>query len=134
MPPSKPSRTTSRTTPARTRKRATSPSTVADSAHATRSDEQPGRSALLIGSEALPFSKTGGLADVLGALPSALGRLGWDVTLAVPRYRGVTAGTLAERFTMSVGGYTSNIAFFEAPLGTGARARALLVDDPLLYG
>ena len=28
------------------------------------------------GSEALPFSKTGGLADVLGALPRALARMG----------------------------------------------------------
>ena len=41
-------------------------------------------SVLIIGSEALPFAKTGGLADVLGALPSALARLGWDVTLVLP--------------------------------------------------
>jgi starch synthase len=34
----------------------------------------PGGDVLLIGSEAQPFSKTGGLADVLGALPSALAR------------------------------------------------------------
>ena len=43
----------------------------------------------MIGSEAVPFAKTGGLADVLGALPPALARLGWDVTVALPRYRGV---------------------------------------------
>ncbi len=49
----------------------------------------------MIGSEALPFSKTGGLADVLGALPPALARLGWDVTLALPRYRGMSAGDAA---------------------------------------
>ena len=36
------------------------------------SDETPRPSVLMIGSEALPFSKTGGLADVLGALPQAL--------------------------------------------------------------
>ncbi len=29
----------------------------------------------MVGSEALPFSKTGGLADVLGALPQAIARL-----------------------------------------------------------
>ena len=51
---------------------------------------------LIIGSEAVPFAKTGGLADVLGALPPALARLGWDVTLALPRYRGVS-GRLARR-------------------------------------
>ena len=48
----------------------------------------PRRSVLIIGSEAVPFAKTGGLADVLGALPAALARLGWSVTLMVPRYRG----------------------------------------------
>ena len=48
-------------------------------------------SILMVGSEALPFSKTGGLADVLGALPLALGKLGHRVTLVTPRYRGVQA-------------------------------------------
>jgi starch synthase len=86
---------------------------------------------LIIGSEAVPFAKTGGLADVLGALPSALARLGWDVTLAIPRYRGTDAGTLIETFPVSVGGYTQNIGFFEAALDDGARA--LLVDCPDLY-
>ena len=46
-------------------------------------------SVLMVGSEALPFSKTGGLADVLGALPLALGRLGHRVTLVTPKYRGI---------------------------------------------
>ena len=54
-------------------------------------------SILMIGSEALPFSKTGGLADVLGALPLALGRLGHRVTLVTPRYRGVQAAGTARR-------------------------------------
>src|SRR5206468_3939708 len=49
---------------------------------------------VMIGSEGLPFSKTGGLADVLGALPPAIARRGWDVTVVTPRYRGVTAGSL----------------------------------------
>jgi starch synthase len=37
-------------------------------------------------SELTPFVKTGGLADVSGALPKALGRLGHRVTIVVPRY------------------------------------------------
>jgi starch synthase len=85
----------------------------------------------MIGSEAVPFAKTGGLADVLGALPPALARLGWDVTLALPRYRGVTAGTLIERVPVSVGGYTRDVGLFDAPLADGARA--LLVECPDLY-
>src|SRR5262245_7937955 len=56
------------------------------------------RRVLIIGSEALPFAKTGGLADVLGALPAALARLGWDVTVAIPKYRGVAGGTVLEQF------------------------------------
>ena len=84
----------------------------------------------MIGSEAVPFAKTGGLADVLGALPQALARLGWDVTLVLPKYRGVAAGSLVERFVLVVGGYATDVGFFEAPLG---EARAILVDVPELY-
>ena len=60
-------------------------------------------SVLIIGSEAVPFAKTGGLADVLGALPLALARLGWRVTIALPRYHGVDEGTFVERFMVAVG-------------------------------
>jgi starch synthase len=38
-------------------------------------------------SECVPFSKTGGLADVVGALPRALASLGHDVTVYLPRYK-----------------------------------------------
>src|SRR5579871_4826556 len=38
-------------------------------------------------SEGVPFSKTGGLADVVGALPRALAALGHQVTVYLPRYR-----------------------------------------------
>ena len=44
---------------------------------------------LQISSEATPFAKTGGLADVAGALPDSLGRAGCDCTLVVPAYREV---------------------------------------------
>ncbi len=38
-------------------------------------------------SECVPFSKTGGLADVVGVLPQALVELGHRVTVYLPRYR-----------------------------------------------
>jgi starch synthase len=38
-------------------------------------------------SEGLPFSKTGGLADVVGALPRALAAQGHQVSIYLPRYR-----------------------------------------------
>ncbi len=40
-----------------------------------------------VASECVPFSKTGGLADVVGALPRALAALGHQVSVYVPRYR-----------------------------------------------
>jgi starch synthase len=89
------------------------------------------RSVLIIGSEALPFAKTGGLADVLGALPPALARLGWQVSVALPRYRGVTAGVAVDRFSLLLGGRPMEVAVFEEFLGEGARA--LLIDVPELY-
>jgi starch synthase len=43
---------------------------------------------LFVASECVPFAKTGGLADVAGALPKALARRGIDVRVVMPLYRG----------------------------------------------
>jgi len=48
---------------------------------------------LLVSSEVEPFAKTGGLADVAGALPKALAALGHDVRVLMPKYRGVERHT-----------------------------------------
>jgi len=40
-----------------------------------------------VASECVPYSKTGGLADVVGALPRALAALGHQVSVYLPRYR-----------------------------------------------
>jgi starch synthase len=42
---------------------------------------------LMVASEATPFIKTGGLADVVGALPAALKARGEDVAVVLPLYR-----------------------------------------------
>ena len=44
---------------------------------------------LIVASEASPWAKTGGLADVAGALPAALAARGHFTTLVMPRYRGI---------------------------------------------
>jgi starch synthase len=45
---------------------------------------------LMVASEATPFAKTGGLADVMGALPQALQARGEQVGVVLPRYRGIS--------------------------------------------
>jgi starch synthase len=40
----------------------------------------------LAASEVVPFAKSGGLADVAGALPKALSELGHEVRVVMPRY------------------------------------------------
>ena len=42
---------------------------------------------LFAASECVPFSKTGGLADVVGALPRAIASLGHQATVYLPLYR-----------------------------------------------
>lgn len=86
---------------------------------------------LMIASEAHPFSKTGGLADVATSLPKALGRLGHDVTLVTPRYRGIDVGAASASVRREVAGRVFEAGMVEAPLGPGARV--LLVDCPALY-
>lgn len=43
----------------------------------------------MVASEAVPFAKSGGLADVVGALPAALARQGEEVAVIMPRYRSI---------------------------------------------
>jgi starch synthase len=49
---------------------------------------------LMAASEAVPFAKTGGLADVVSALSLALSRLGHEVRIVLPRYYSINRGSL----------------------------------------
>ena len=50
-------------------------------------DLGPRRSVAFIGSECYPFVKTGGLGDVMSALPKSLAKLNIDVKVIIPRYK-----------------------------------------------
>jgi len=46
---------------------------------------------LSVASECVPLVKTGGLADVVGALPAALAAQGWEMRVLIPAYRALRA-------------------------------------------
>ncbi|MBA3910896.1 MAG: glycogen synthase GlgA [Rhodobacter sp.] len=46
---------------------------------------------LSVASECVPLVKTGGLADVVGALPAALAAVGWEMRVLLPAYRSLRA-------------------------------------------
>ncbi len=93
--------------------------------------------------EVVPFSKTGGLADVSAALPEALTRLGHGVTVVTPLYARVDRDRHGVRatgraFDVTLGGRTETFEVFEAHLPAGTRVVLLAHDGffgrPELYG
>lgn len=74
----------------KTEKKPLKPETVEESAAEEQKTEIPAtprRSVAFIGSECYPFVKTGGLGDVMYALPKALIKQNCDVKVILPRYK-----------------------------------------------
>ncbi|HVZ34259.1 MAG TPA: glycogen/starch synthase, partial [Polyangiaceae bacterium] len=97
---------------------------------------------LFVASEAAPFRKTGGLADVAGALPKALAARGVDVRVVLPLYGGIHWDEQEQLDgTLSVPMYTGRVRA-AVRLGTlpGSNVRIYFVehhrffDRPYLYG
>ncbi|MDR7555582.1 MAG: glycogen synthase GlgA [Armatimonadota bacterium] len=83
--------------------------------------------------EAVPFAKAGGLADVAGALPAALRRLGHDVRVVLPCYRGVPRDGLTAIRTVHItlAGQTLEVTLLA---GRGKDdVPFFFVDAPVLY-
>ncbi|MFD2614206.1 glycogen synthase GlgA [Paenibacillus gansuensis] len=55
---------------------------------------------LFVASEAVPFVKTGGLADVAGSLPKALNAQGADVRVILPKYGDISEKLREEMYTV----------------------------------
>ena len=86
---------------------------------------------LSVASECVPLVKTGGLADVVGALPGALAGQGWDMRVLLPCYRSLRgmAGDWAEVWVEEgLWGGTGRVL-----AGDVGGVSVLLLDAPHLY-
>ena len=54
------------------------------------------KNVLFIASEAVPFIKTGGLADVAGSLPKYFDKTKYDVRVMIPNYKCIPSGKMAQ--------------------------------------
>jgi starch synthase len=92
---------------------------------------------LLASSEAVPFAKTGGLADVAAGLSKALGRLGHEVTLALPLYPQQIPGSIkctrtGLRVSVTLGDRKSTAEIVRARM-PGSSVEVLLMDRPAYF-
>jgi len=87
-----------------------------------------------VASECVPFSKTGGLADVVGALPRALAAAGHEIDVFLPRYRSTRIPeehTVVESITVP---FDDRYRFCSMVAGAGyAGVRFYFVDYPPFF-
>src|SRR5713226_8858933 len=88
---------------------------------------------LFVASEGLPYSKTGGLADVVEALPKALVAQGHECAVVLPRYRGTKAtAVVMPSLTIPMGG--TRLRFPAIADGTVLNGvRYFFVEDPAYF-
>ena len=91
---------------------------------------------LLLASEVVPFAKTGGLADVAGALPKALKEMGHDIRVAMPRYGFIDKEKfklteLISNLTVPMNSQTETASILEGKLGDSVPV--YMVDNSKYY-
>ena len=86
----------------------------------------------MVSSEAAPLAKTGGLADVVGALPAALRDYGEEVAVVIPRYGSIelkNARRVFDHMAVHFGPDRYDLAIWQAP----EEYPLYMVDCPPLY-
>lgn len=78
---------------------------------------------LFLAAEVVPFAKTGGLADVAGALPKALKEIGHDIRVAMPGYGFIDREKFGIKefmpeFSVPMNGQTDTASILETTIGT----------------
>ncbi|GAB4271643.1 MAG: glycogen synthase GlgA [Pararhodobacter sp.] len=89
------------------------------------------RQVLAVASECAPLVKTGGLADVVGALPAALAPLGWETRVLLPGYRAVLGALKRTRTLATIPSLLGHKARILA--ATVGELALLVLDAPTLY-
>ena len=99
---------------------------------------------LMVSSEAVPFAKTGGLADMVSALSLSLAKLGHDVKIVMPRYYSIDRSSLKHipgALGVPVGGGEEWSAVYstEMPAGTGKTGKkntvtVYFIDHEIFFG
>ncbi len=87
---------------------------------------------LMVASEAAPFAKTGGLADVVGALPGALKKWGHETRVLLPRYRAARKFPMRriyDHLPLSIGPFSFDASVHQAE----SDPDFLFLDCPQLY-
>src|SRR5436190_24078002 len=92
---------------------------------------------LFLSAEVVPFAKTGGLADVAGALPKALHALGHDVRVMTPRYQQTDPARFdlrvaVERITVPMEGRPDRARILEGQISGGTPV--YFIDEPRYFG
>lgn len=88
---------------------------------------------LLVASEIYPLAKTGGLADVCGALPKALREAGVDVRLLMPAYPSAIANVIGPRHVAELTRIGASPARLLAGTLPGSCLPIWLLDCPHMY-
>ncbi|XP_024522799.1 soluble starch synthase 2-2, chloroplastic/amyloplastic-like [Selaginella moellendorffii] len=87
---------------------------------------------VIVACECAPWSKTGGLGDVVGALPKALARRGHRVMAVAPRYKNyVEAWETGVRKVYNVAGQDMEVGYFHAYIDG---VDFVFVDSPVFHG
>ncbi len=89
-------------------------------------------------SECIPYAKTGGLADIMGALPAAVAAQGHDVTMYLPLYRQVQKHLQSSRRSVAIESLTipfQNYSRFVTVIDGGKRegVQYYFIDCPELF-
>ena len=91
----------------------------------------------MVSSEANPWAKSGGLADVLEALPAALSELGHPVAVVIPRYmaaRTAPARRIIDSVPIALGPSIYDVAIWQLlPSAMTSNVSMFFIDEPVLF-